>query len=310
MPTSPRASLTAGSNAAANERGRAPERRARSARARRRAASRGRAAGATRRERARARIARAPSGSCSRSGSTSMPRGRARCAPSASTGTAVARRAPRRASRSRRALGRSSPSWPPSDSRGAATRSSLALALRALDRLASSMRPPPAGRPAADRSPLAARAGGRRQQAPAHRDHALDLRRGNAHRLARQQPRAVVAARPARSRARARPSAVETVGRRAPTSWPSIRCESVIGTATPPGAIRPPALGEMPEEREQPAVDAVELRDRLRDREALRALVHAVDDRRADLRVAAELGAQTRGRAARTGCARARSSGS
>ena len=49
-----------------------------------------------------------------------------------------------------------------------------------------------------------------------------------------------------------------------------------------------PALGEMPEEREQAAVDAVELRDRLRDREPLRALGQAVDDHRADLREAAE----------------------
>ncbi len=34
-------------------------------------------------------------------------------------------------------------------------------------------------------------------------------------------------------------SAVDTVGRRAPTSCPSIRCDSVIGSATPSGVIRP-----------------------------------------------------------------------
>ena len=87
------------------------------------------------------------------------------------------------------------------------------------------------------------------------------------------------------------PSAVETVGRRAPTSWPSIRCESVMGRATPSGGDAAPALGEMPEEGEQPPVDAVELGDRLRDREPQGALVDPVEDRGADLGIASELGA-------------------
>ena len=46
----------------------------------------------------------------------------------------------------------------------------------------------------------------------------------------------------------------------------------------------PPAVGEMPEQREDPAVDAVELRDRLRHRQSLRALVEPVDEDGVDLR--------------------------
>ena len=37
------------------------------------------------------------------------------------------------------------------------------------------------------------------------------------------------------SRAASSPIALDTVGRRAPTSWPSMRCESVSGITTPPG---------------------------------------------------------------------------
>ena len=45
----------------------------------------------------------------------------------------------------------------------------------------------------------------------------------------------------------------------------------------------PPAVGEVPEQREDPAVDAVELRDRLRHRQPLRALVEPVDEDGVDL---------------------------
>ena len=51
-----------------------------------------------------------------------------------------------------------------------------------------------------------------------------------------------------------------------------------------------PALGEVPEQRLQPAVHARELGDRLRGGEAQRALAEAVEQRRGDLRVARHLG--------------------
>ena len=111
------------------------------------------------------------------------------------------------------------------------------------------------------------------------------------------------------SRARSA-SAVETVGRRAPTSSPISRCESTSGTAMPSRDDPAPALGEMPEEREQAAVHPVELRDRLRDGEALRPLGQPVDDHRADLGIARRARRPSGGRSARGGSATARSSGS
>ena len=58
-----------------------------------------------------------------------------------------------------------------------------------------------------------------------------------------------------------------------------------------------PALGEVPEQRLQPAVDARELRDRLRGGEAQRALAEAVEQRGGDLRVAREPRRRSGGRA-------------
>jgi hypothetical protein len=51
------------------------------------------------------------------------------------------------------------------------------------------------------------------------------------------------------------------------------------------GRHAPPALGQVPEQREQPAVDAVELGDRLHQRDPLRTLGQPVDQHRVDLRV-------------------------
>ena len=130
-----------------------------------------------------------------------------------------------------------------------------------------------------------------RQQTAAHRYHALDLRRRHADRLAGQQPRPVVAA---RQLALARELAERRRDRRASRA-DELAEHAVRQRHGQSDAVRghpAPALGEMPEQREQPPVDAVELGDRLRDGEAQGALVDAVDDRRADLRVAAELGAQ------------------
>ena len=53
-----------------------------------------------------------------------------------------------------------------------------------------------------------------------------------------------------------------------------------------------PALGEMPEQRLQPAVDARELRDRLGGGEAQRALAEAVEQRGGDLGLARDLGGE------------------
>ena len=58
-----------------------------------------------------------------------------------------------------------------------------------------------------------------------------------------------------------------------------------------------PALGEVPEQRLQAAVDARELRDRLRGREPQRALAEAVEQRGGDLRVARQPRRRSGGRA-------------
>ena len=90
-------------------------------------------------------------------------------------------------------------------------------------------RRPPAARPARDRPAGAA---------TARTDDARGLLRRHAHRLAREQPAAVGP--PDQLVALARcPSAVETVGRRAPTSWPITRCGSTSGIEMPSGTTRP-----------------------------------------------------------------------
>ena len=112
---------------------------------------------------------------------------------------------------------------------------------------------------------------------------------------------------PARRARRARDSAVETVGRRAPTSWPRMRCVSASGITTPVAADAAPALGQVPEQRLQAPVDACELRDRLRRRQAQRALRQAVEQRCRDLGVLRHLGREAAVEHGERGRARARS---
>ena len=88
------------------------------------------------------------------------------------------------------------------------------------------------------------------------------------------------------------PSAVETVGRRAPTSWPRMRWVSASGTITPSPETRPQRSARCQKQRLQPAVDARELRDRLGGGEAQRALAEAVEQRGGDLGPARQLGGE------------------
>ena len=97
---------------------------------------------------------------------------------------------------------------------------------------------------------------------------------------------------------RARPSAVETVGRRAPTSCADQPVRQRQRDRDAVARHAAPALGEVPEQREQPPVDAVELGDRLRDGQPLRALGEAVDDHRVDLRDSGRARPRSAGRAA------------
>ena len=106
--------------------------------------------------------------------------------------------------------------------------------------------------------------------------------------------RAAATTRPARrtssSRSASSPSAVETVGRRAPTSCPRIRCVSASGTTTPSPDTRPQRSARCQNSALQAAVHARQLRDRLRRREAQRALAEPVEQRGGDLGVARDLG--------------------
>ena len=67
---------------------------------------------------------------------------------------------------------------------------------------------------------------------------------------------------------------------------------SASGTIDAVAGDAAPALGEVPEQRLQAAVDARELRDRLGGGEAQRALAEAVEQRGGDLRVARQLGGE------------------
>ena len=110
------------------------------------------------------------------------------------------------------------------------------------------------------------------------RTSSADVRVRHGDRLAGQQPRAVVAAHELavagelgeRGRDRRAARADELADQ-------PVREHERHGDAVARDAA--PALGEMPEQRQQAAVDAVELRDRLRDGEPLRALRQPVDDR-------------------------------
>ena len=106
------------------------------------------------------------------------------------------------------------------------------------------------------------------------------------------------------------PSAVDTVGRRAPTSWPSMRCESVIGTATPPAVMRPQRSARCQKRASSRRSTRLSCEIACVTASRSGALVDAVDDRGADLGIAARARRRSGGRAARTGCAGARSSGS
>ena len=126
-----------------------------------------------------------------------------------------------------------------------------------------------------------------RHQPPALAHDLGDGELGHGHGLAGQQPRAVLAAheltvaRQLGERGRDRRPARTDQFADQPVREHERHRDAVARDAAP-------ALGEMPEEREQAPVDAVELGDRLRDGEPVRALGQAVDDHRADLREAAE----------------------
>ena len=86
------------------------------------------------------------------------------------------------------------------------------------------------------------------------------------------------------SRAISCPSAVVTDGRRAPTIPASVRCGSRRRHEHAAGDHAAPALGQAPQQRQQPVVDAREVRDGLHHHEPLGAARGALDERGEDLR--------------------------
>ena len=81
-------------------------------------------------------------------------------------------------------------------------------------------------------------------------------------------------------------AAVAIVGRRAPTSWPEQAVREVQRYEHPVARHTPPALGKLPQHRQQATIDAGEGSDRLRPRQPLGTTFQSLQQHRRHLRIA------------------------